>query len=91
MAAAQAARSEEHHDYDDDVGNHYDDYDVRDSDDVQTWQQLRQPDPKNALLAAFLSLHPEAAGWTRGDQSARISTIQYLLRQQTISCHTCCL
>ena len=83
MAAAQAARPEEHHDYDDDVRNYYDDYDVRDSDDVQTWQQLRQPDPKNALLAAFLSLHPEAAGWTRGDQSPRISTIQYLLRQQT--------
>ena len=90
MAAGQAVRPKEHHDYDD-VGNYYDDYDVRDSDDLRTWQQLRQPDPKNKLLAAFLSLHPEAAGWTRGDQSARISTIQYLLRQQTISCHTCCL
>ena len=51
--------------------------------DVRTWQQLRQPDPKNKLLAAFLSLHLEAAGWTRGDQSPRISTIQYLVRQQT--------
>ena len=51
--------------------------------DVRTWQQVRQPDPKNKLLAAFLSLHPEAAGWTRGDQSPRISTIQYLVRQQT--------
>ena len=50
VAAAQAARPEEHHDYDD-VGNYFDDYDVRDSDDLRTWQQPRQPDPKNKLLA----------------------------------------
>ena len=44
--------------------------------------QAARPEEQTAR-AAFLSLHPEAAGWTRGDQSARISTIQYLLRQQT--------